>query len=190
MPPLRAHKDDLPLLAEAFLEQLGARHGGALASAPRRRRSCGATTGPGGIAELRNALERALVMSRSEVISPRPICRRKVRGEVPARGCRRGGMEQGTRSSNPIREAKRRFEVTYWKRKLEEHKWNVSQTAAEIGSHRQSLQRKWRRTRGFKDRGKALLVEPVAVGSRGRVIRVVTPPWVCLSNDLRMDSAK
>jgi ActR/RegA family two-component response regulator len=32
----------------------------------------------------------------------------------------------------------------YLKRKLEEHRWNVSQTAAKVGLHRQSLQEKLR----------------------------------------------
>ncbi len=43
-----------------------------------------------------------------------------------------------------FREAKRQFEIVYLKRKLEEHRWNVSQTAAEVGLHRQSLQEKLR----------------------------------------------
>jgi DNA-binding NtrC family response regulator len=43
-----------------------------------------------------------------------------------------------------FREAKRKFEIAYLKRKLEEHKWNVSKTAAEVGLHRQSLQEKLR----------------------------------------------
>jgi two-component system nitrogen regulation response regulator NtrX len=43
-----------------------------------------------------------------------------------------------------FREAKRQFEIVYLRRKLEEHHWNVSQTAAEVGLHRQSLQEKLR----------------------------------------------
>jgi signal transduction histidine kinase len=42
------------------------------------------------------------------------------------------------------RGAKRKFEVAYLKRKLEEHRWNVSRTAAAVGLHRQSLQEKLR----------------------------------------------
>lgn len=41
-----------------------------------------------------------------------------------------------------FREARRKFEIAYLKRKLEEHGWNVSQTAAEVGLQRQSLPRK------------------------------------------------
>ena len=43
-----------------------------------------------------------------------------------------------------FREAKRKSEIAYLKRKLEEHRWNVSKTAAEVGLHRQSLQEKLR----------------------------------------------
>ena len=46
-----------------------------------------------------------------------------------------------------FREAKRQFEITYLKRKLESHRWNVSRTAEEIGLHRQSLQEKLRELR-------------------------------------------
>jgi transcriptional regulator with GAF, ATPase, and Fis domain len=42
------------------------------------------------------------------------------------------------------RDARRKFETAYLKRKLEEHRWNVSKTAAEVGLHRQSLQEKLR----------------------------------------------
>jgi len=47
-------------------------------------------------------------------------------------------------SEADFREAKRKFEVAYLTRKLEEHSWNVSRTAAAVGLHRQSLQEKLR----------------------------------------------
>ncbi len=47
-------------------------------------------------------------------------------------------------SEPDFRSAKRRFEVAYLSRKLEEHRWNVSRTAAAVGLHRQSLQEKLR----------------------------------------------
>ena len=40
--------------------------------------------------------------------------------------------------------AKRKFEVAFLRRKLDEHHWNVSQTATAMGLHRQSLQEKLR----------------------------------------------
>ena len=150
LPPLRAHKDDLPLLAEAFLEQLGARRDGrrarlsAEAAALVRRYDW-----PGNVRELRNALERALVMSRSEEITaadlPEEVRDNVNRASAPGLPAVAGdGAGNAFLGESDFREAKRRFEVTYLKRKLEEHKWNVSQTAAEIGLHRQSLQEKLR----------------------------------------------
>jgi DNA-binding NtrC family response regulator len=143
LPPLRAHKDDLPLLAEAFLDQLGARHG--------RRARLGAEADailrgydwPGNVRELRNALERALVLSKGDEIAAADLPEEVRDNMAPARAPRDGAGSSFLAESD-FREAKRRFEITYLKRKLEEHKWNVSQTAAEIGLHRQSLQEKLR----------------------------------------------
>lgn len=56
-----------------------------------------------------------------------------------------GGVgESAFLSESDFREAKRQFEIVYLKRKLEEHRWNVSKTAAVVGLHRQSLQEKLR----------------------------------------------
>ncbi len=155
LPPLRAHKEDLALLAEAFLEQLGARHG------RRARLSAEAVAlvrrydWPGNVRELRNALERALVLSRGDEITAADLPD-EVRDNVNRAGAPRlpavaglpatagDGAGNSFLGESDFREAKRRFEVAYLKRKLEEHKWNVSQTAAEIGLHRQSLQEKLR----------------------------------------------
>ena len=46
-------------------------------------------------------------------------------------------------SEPDVREAKRNFEVA----QLEEHRWNVSRTAAAVGLHRQSLQENLRELR-------------------------------------------
>src|SRR3984893_18148066 len=66
LPALREHKEDVALLTGAFLEQLGSRHG-------RRVRFDGGAMEmlrrydwPGHIREVRNALERAVVLSKGE----------------------------------------------------------------------------------------------------------------------------
>jgi len=149
VPPLRAHKEDLPVLAEAFLDQLGSRHG------RRARLSVEALAGvrrydwPGNVRELRNALERALVLSKGDEIGAADLPE-EVRDNIAAAGASRSpavaGDGAGTSflGESDFREAKRQFEIAYLRRKLEDHKWNVSQTAAEIGLHRQSLQEKLR----------------------------------------------
>jgi DNA-binding NtrC family response regulator len=143
IPPLRAHKEDLPLLTEAFLEQLGARHG-------RRARLSQEATDlarrydwAGNVRELRNALERALVMCKGDEIAAADLPE-EIRDNTGAVATARDGAGNSFLTQSDFREARRKFEIAYLKRKLEEHRWNVSQTAAEIGLHRQSLQEKLR----------------------------------------------
>jgi DNA-binding NtrC family response regulator len=142
LPPLRAHKEDIPVLAAAFLEQLDSRHHRRARLSPEAMELLRRYEWPGNIRELRNALERTLVLSEGNEIRaadlPEEI--RLGTGEIGSRD----GAANSFLSESDFREAKRQFEVAYFKRKLEEHHWNVSQTAAEVGLHRQSLQEKLR----------------------------------------------
>jgi transcriptional regulator with PAS, ATPase and Fis domain len=70
LPPLREHKDDIPLLVEHILRDVNAKHG-------KHVRGIGAEvldifmshTWPGNIRELRNIIERASIMSDKELIT-------------------------------------------------------------------------------------------------------------------------
>jgi DNA-binding NtrC family response regulator len=70
LPPLRDHKDDIPLLVEHMLRDVNAKHG-------KHVRGIGAEvmdifmshTWPGNIRELRNVLERASIMCEKELIT-------------------------------------------------------------------------------------------------------------------------
>jgi DNA-binding NtrC family response regulator len=143
LPPLRAHKDDLPLLAASFLAQLGARHNRRVTMTPEVIERLRRYGWPGNVRELRNAIERALVLSKADEIGAEELPE-EVRDNAPGIGAPRDGEPDVFLGESDFREAKRKFEVTYLKRKLEEHHWNVSRAAAEIGLHRQSLQEKLR----------------------------------------------
>jgi DNA-binding NtrC family response regulator len=143
IPPLRAHKEDLPLLVEAFLTQLGARHSRRARLSREAMELVRRYDWPGNVRELRNALERSLVLSTREEIGVADLPA-EVRDNTTAVGTPRDGAGNSFLSETDFREAKRKFEIAYLKCKLEEHHWNVSQTAAEIGLHRQSLQEKLR----------------------------------------------
>jgi DNA-binding NtrC family response regulator len=141
IPPLRAHKEDLPLLAATFLAQLGARHGRQAPLSAEAQEALRRYDWPGNVRELRNALERSLVLTKGREIGAADLGEevRATTGAAPG-----GGEGNSFLGETGFREAKRKFEIAYLKRKLEEHRWNVSQTAAEIGLQRQSLQEKLR----------------------------------------------
>jgi DNA-binding NtrC family response regulator len=143
VPALRAHKDDIALLAEKFLEQLGARHARRVRLSGEAMELLTRYEWPGNVRELRNAIERSLVLVDGEEIRAADLPE-EVRSGFGAVGAMREDGASAFLSESDFREAKRKFEIAYLKRKLEEHKWNVSATAADVGLHRQSLQEKLR----------------------------------------------
>jgi transcriptional regulator with PAS, ATPase and Fis domain len=146
LPPLRAHKEDLAILVDAVLAQLGTRHKHRARVSPEAMSLLRRYDWPGNVRELRNALERTLVLCDGDEITaadlPEEI--REYRGASSAAGAAKKAGDDSFLGEADFREAKRQFEVVYLRRKLEEHHWNVSQTAAEVGLHRQSLQEKLR----------------------------------------------
>jgi DNA-binding NtrC family response regulator len=143
LPALREHKEDLGLLAGAFLEQLGSRHGRRVRVDDGAMEMLRRYDWPGNIRELRNALERAVVLSKGELIGVSDLPE-EIRSGVGTVAASRSAGGDSYLAEADFREAKRKFEIAYLKRKLEEHRWNVSKTAAEVGLHRQSLQEKLR----------------------------------------------
>jgi DNA-binding NtrC family response regulator len=143
LPALREHKNDIPALVEAFVKQFNARHNRKVRMSRAALDMLHAYDWPGNVRELRNAVERSLVMCHGDEITPAELPE-EIRERQPiATGARAGG-ESAFLGESDFREAKRQFEIVYLKRKLEEHRWNVSKTAAVVGLHRQSLQEKLR----------------------------------------------
>jgi DNA-binding NtrC family response regulator len=142
LPPLRNHKEDIAALTEAFLQIHGAR----LGRSGRLRKEALATLErydwPGNIRELKNAIERAMVLSRGQEVDVSDLPEEVVKGSpiLPKTG---DGADLGL-SESDFREAKRKFEIAYLRRQLAAHRWNISRTAATIGLHRQSLQERLR----------------------------------------------
>jgi DNA-binding NtrC family response regulator len=143
LPPLRAHKEDVPLFAGEFLRLHGARHGRQARLAREALEAVVRYDWPGNVRELKNALERSLVLAPKEEIRLEDLPEEVRTGRSAVAGSR--GANSALPLSEPdFREAKRKFEVAYLTAKLEEHRWNVSRTAAAVGLHRQSLQEKLR----------------------------------------------
>ena len=71
LPPLRARRQDIPLLIDHFLRELTDRHDrGPVAVDPEAQRRLLAYNWPGNIRELQNVLERAMLLAEQDVIGP------------------------------------------------------------------------------------------------------------------------
>ena len=143
LPPLRAHKGDIALLAEAFLEMHGRRVGRTLRLSREALAALEKYDWPGNVRELKNALERSVVLCRQEEITVEDLPAEAARGEAILLKHDSDQADNGM-GERDFREAKRKFEVAYLMKQLAQHRWNVSRTAATIGLHRQSLQEKLR----------------------------------------------
>ncbi|OAG28077.1 sigma-54-dependent transcriptional regulator [Thermodesulfatator autotrophicus] len=137
IPPLRERTEDIPLLIEEFLDEL-ARHSGLGRKkiAPEAIEALKRYPWPGNIRELRNLIERLVILSQKEIISledlPPEINKplHTAFGQEPWFEC------------NDFKQARSLFEKEFLKRKLAEYHGNISQTAEAIGLERTYLHRK------------------------------------------------
>jgi DNA-binding NtrC family response regulator len=143
LPPLREHKEDIPLLVEAFLQLHAARLGRTMRPTKDAMAALERYEWPGNVRELKNTLERTMVLSRGEEFSVSDLPEEVAKG-LPL--VAKGGEEQNDHGlgEKDFREAKRKFEIAYLRRQLTAHRWNISRTAQTIGLHRQSLQERLR----------------------------------------------
>jgi two-component system nitrogen regulation response regulator NtrX len=147
VPPLRERADDIPLLVRHFLTQLGREN---------NRRPKQITPAAmdilkryrwrGNIRELRNTIERLIIMTEGESIdapdlpeslkldkgTPRPAAAGPAAASAPS-----AGSEAGT-----LREFKESAERAWLVEKLRENAWNISKTAEIIGTPRSNLYKK------------------------------------------------
>ena len=141
VPPLSERRSDIPELVEAFVDQIGRQSGiqdcriGEDAMAVLQ-----AHDWPGNIRQLRNNIERLMILSRVEdgaVISAEMLPK-----EV-------GEMLPGTNSSGgehlmslPLKEAREAFERDYLAAQVGRFSGNISKTAEFVGMERSALHRK------------------------------------------------
>jgi DNA-binding NtrC family response regulator len=140
-PALRERLEDVPLLAERFL-QLACRENGLRPKPvePGVYRLLQQHRWPGNVRELRNLCERMAIMSGDRVteadvpaeVGPRP---------APPPGA--GGTADLSRYGEVgLRELRDLVERDYILQKLEEHDWNITQAAQALGVERTNLHKK------------------------------------------------
>jgi two-component system, NtrC family, nitrogen regulation response regulator NtrX len=150
LPSLRARKDDLPLLVAHFAESYCREN-----DLPRREFSVELVerlqrhAWPGNIRELRNVVERLLIMGEGEILQPidlPPELREGAPAPVGAAASLSGDdpfaaiVEVLTGSS--LKESRQRFEQALVNSALERHGGNVTRAARDLGLERTNLHKK------------------------------------------------
>jgi two-component system nitrogen regulation response regulator NtrX len=137
VPPLRERRDDIPLLAQYFLQQFAQRDG-----VPARGIDEGALKAlhamewPGNVRELRNTIERLLILSSGPRITAADVHR--LSGARPAETGGLGSLLE----SRTFEEFKHNAERAFLVAKLREYDWNVSETARLLDMPRSNLYKK------------------------------------------------
>ena len=159
VPPLRDRREDIPSLVQHFAKRSSEEHnlkprkfdGSAMEVLQRYRWR-------GNIRELRNAVERLLIMAPNDVIRADDLPREyqggggtTVTAPVPARTVpadENGGATpeprdaEGPPTAGTLREFKDQAERQYLVQKLRENSWNISKTAEVIDTPRSNLYKK------------------------------------------------
>jgi two-component system nitrogen regulation response regulator NtrX len=139
VPPLRERLQDVPALVTHFAERLAASAG-----VPGKRfaddaiRRLQSRSWPGNIRELRNAVERALILAPGKVVTAADVERLLPTGDGPASGAASVEAAPGQTFEAFREEAEKQFLL----QKLREHDWNVSETARAIKMPRSNLYKK------------------------------------------------
>jgi len=143
VPPLRERREDIPALAEHFARRFSEEHNVRRRFDARALEALQNYRWRGNIRELRNTVERLVIMSDREVIgvndlppesgAPRPVAVEA--GAAVAVGAASGGA--GT-----LREFKDASERAFLVQKLRENNWNISKTAEVIDTPRSNLYKK------------------------------------------------
>jgi two-component system response regulator AtoC len=105
LPPLRDRLDDVPLIAEHFLDEISRREGQVKRFAPQALQRLGAYHWPGNVRELRNIVQRAYVMAPDSIIVDECL---PASPDVPVQGLDGAPVLQ-IRVGTPLAEAERQL---------------------------------------------------------------------------------
>ncbi len=138
LPPLRDRREDIPVLANYFLMKYNERHKSSIKGfSEEALEYLLAYSYPGNVRELENMIERAVMLTKSDLILADTL------GEahIPAAGGDESPRVSGERFSAARAHALDVFERNYITAMLREHHGNVSAAASASGMTRQNFQR-------------------------------------------------
>ncbi len=135
VPPLRARREDIPLLVEHFIRRSSRTlHRPVTGIAPAALEVLRGYSWPGNVRELQNLVERAVALADGPTIEMRDLPLDLMLPDL--------GDVVEPPGSLPLREARDRFEREVILRVLERVRWNQSEAARVLGLHRNSLKAK------------------------------------------------
>jgi two-component system, NtrC family, nitrogen regulation response regulator NtrX len=133
VPPLRDRREDIPTLTRYFLDEFCAEYG-------KKTREVSDTAmevlirypWPGNVRELRNLVERLVIVCPQARIESHHLPPELFRGVA----------QSPQQPYSTLHEARSAYEREFILRKLQEHRWNMTQTASALGLERSHLYRK------------------------------------------------
>lgn len=140
-PPLKERREDIPELVEHFITQLASSTG-----LPARRIGADAMAAlqahnwPGNVRQLRNNVERLLILATGD--PNQPITLETLPPEVSVVRSTKGHNENEKMISLSLRDAREHFERDYLKAQIQRFGGNISRTASFVGMERSALHRK------------------------------------------------
>ncbi len=130
VPPLRERREDIPALVSHFLELFAAEYGQQPKTiAPEAAKMLQGYAWPGNIRELKNMLERLVIMTPARTITDIGLFPSEMPGQDYS------GMQK-------LKDAREAFEKEFITSKLRENDWNISRTAEVLDMERSNLHRK------------------------------------------------
>jgi two-component system nitrogen regulation response regulator NtrX len=138
VPALRERREDIPILVKAFIEDVCTRNGIAVKSvSDEAMHKLEIHDWPGNIRELRNTVERLVILSPGTQVDISLL--------EPAPPGGEGEFEGLLDTHGTFQEFKERAEAAFIKKQLDLHKWNISKTAEALDIQRSHLYTKMKR---------------------------------------------
>ncbi len=140
VPALRERREDIPILAAAFAEEVCRRNGMPQKEfTPEAMRRLQSLDWSGNVRELRNTVERLVIMSNERSIEVDAI---DTRPAIPSHG---EVADELLSAGGTFQEFKDRAEAAFIRKQLELHGWNISRTAEALDIQRSHLYNKMKK---------------------------------------------
>ena len=148
VPPLRERREDIPLLAEHFARRFSEEHNVRRRFDARALEAMQNYRWRGNIRELRNAVERLVIMTDREVIGVSDLppdggqARSGPASDPTSPASTQAAPSTSGQGGNTLREFKDASERAFLVQRLRENNWNISKTAEVIDTPRSNLYKK------------------------------------------------